>query len=122
MSTIYTIDATDKSLGRIATRIATLLRGKNLPQYQPNAFPDIQIVVENLDKIVFKGTKATSTVYHRHSGFPGGLYSATLEQKWAKNPKEVLRMAVRGMLPENRSRDKMLRNLVVAEPHKSKSQ
>lgn len=113
MATIHTIDATNQSLGRIATRIATLLRGKDTPAYRPNAIPAVQVVVENLDKIVFKGTKATSTLYHRHSGFPGGLRTETLEKKWARSPKEVLRLAVRGMLPENRSRDKFLRNLIV---------
>lgn len=113
MTTVHTIDATNQSLGRIATRIATLLRGKDTPAYRPNAIPDVQVVVEHLDKIVFKGTKATSTRYYRHSGYPGGLYSATLQEKWDKDPKEVLRLAVRGMLPENRSRDKMLRNIIV---------
>jgi large subunit ribosomal protein L13 len=112
-SQIHTIDATNQSLGRIATRIATFLRGKDTPAFTPNKFPDVQVVVENLDKIVFKGTKAASTKYYRHSGYPGGLHEKTMAQKWAQNPKEVLRLAVRGMLPPNRSRDRMLRNLIV---------
>ncbi len=113
MTSVHKIDATNQSLGRIATRIATLLRGKDSPAYRPNVMPDVQVVVENLDKIVFKGTKATSTKYYRHSGFPGGLYETTMEDKWAKNPKEVLRLAVRGMLPPNRSRDRLLRRMIV---------
>jgi large subunit ribosomal protein L13 len=110
---VHKIDATNQSLGRIATRIATLLRGKDSPAYRPNVMPDVQVVVENLDKIVFKGTKATSTKYYRHSGFPGGLYETTMEKKWEQNPKEVLRLAVRGMLPPNRSRDRLLRRMTV---------
>ncbi len=114
MTTTHDIDATEQSLGRIATRIATLLRGKNTPAFTPNVMPDVKVIVHHLDKIVFKGTKAQTTQYHRYSGFPGGLHSKTLEQKWAANPKEVLRLAVRGMLPINRLRDRMLRNIVIA--------
>lgn len=114
MSTaIYDIDATDKSLGRLSSRIAVLLRGKDKASFTPNLMPDVKVVVRNLDKIVFKGTKAATTKYYRHSGYPGGLYERTLEQKWAKNPREVLRLAVRGMLPPNRLRDRMLRNISV---------
>lgn len=113
MTLTHTIDATDQSLGRIATQIATFLRGKDTPAYTPNKFPDVKVVVENLDKVAFKGTKMQSVKFYHHSGFPGGLRTKTLEQKWAKDPKEVLRLAVRGMLPPNRSRDRMLRNLIV---------
>jgi len=113
MTTTIDIDATEQSLGRIATKIATVLRGKDKASFTPNLMPDVKVVVHNLDKIVFKGTKAATTMYHRHSGFPGGVHSRTLEQKWERNPGEVLRLAVRGMLPENRMRDKMLRNISV---------
>lgn len=113
MTTTHTVDAADQSLGRIASRIAVLLRGKDKATFTPNVMPDVRVVVENLDKIVFKGTKAQSTQYHRHSGYPGGLHTKTLEQKWATNPREVLRLAVRGMLAPNRQRDRLLRNLTV---------
>lgn len=109
----YDIDATNQSLGRIASKIAVILRGKDKPSFTPNVMPDVKVVVSNLDKIVFKGTKAATTMYHRHSGYPGGIHSKTLAQKWAQNPREVLRLAVRGMLPINRMRDKMLRNISV---------
>lgn len=111
MTTVHTINAEGQSLGRIASRIAMLLRGKDTPAYEPRIAPDVSVVVENLDKIVFKGTKAASTKYYRHSGYPGGLYETTLEKKWAKNPKEVLRLAVRGMLPGNRTRDRLLKKI-----------
>ena len=113
MTTTYDIDATNQSLGRVASKIAVVLRGKDKASFTPNIMPDVKVVVHNLDKIVFKGTKAATTMYHRHSGFPGGIHTKTLEQKWAKSPKEVLRLAVRGMLPENRQRDKMLRNITL---------
>ena len=113
MTALHEIDATGESLGRIATWIAVLLRGKNLPSYEPRIAPDVRVVVHNLDKVVFKGTKTTSKVYYRHSGYPGGLYQRTLGEAWARNPSEVLRHAVRGMLPPNRSRDRILRNLIV---------
>ena len=113
MSTIHEIDATGQSLGRMATRIATLLRGKDKATYEPRMLSDVKVVVHNLDKIVFKGTKTTSMIRHHYSGYHGGLYSATLGERWAKDKKEVLRRTVRGMLPENRSRDRLLRNLTV---------
>jgi len=112
-TTIHDIDAAGQSLGRIASRAAVLLRGKDQPGFEPRVIPDVHVVVHNLDKIVFKGTKATSTKFHRHSGYPGGLYTRTLAEAWARSPREVLRHAVRGMLPENRSRDRILKNLIV---------
>lgn len=111
--TVHEIDATNQSLGRMASRIAVMLRAKDTPGWTPNILPKVQVVVHNLDKIVFKGTKATSTVYYRHSGYPGGLRERTLEEMWKRNKKEVLRLAVRGMLPENRQRDQLLKNLIV---------
>jgi len=113
MSKVIDIDATGQSLGRMASKIAMVLRGKDTPQWTPNIIPDVKVVVHNLENIVFKGTKATSTVYYRHSGYPGGMKEETLERRWAKNKFQVLRDAVRGMLPENKSRDKLLRNLSV---------
>lgn len=113
MTTTHDIDATGQSLGRMASRIATLLRGKDKATYEPRVTPDVKVVVHNLDKIVFKGTKTTSEIHYRHSGFHGGLYAATLGERWAKDKKAVLRRTVRGMLPENRTRDRLLRNLTV---------
>lgn len=110
---VLEIDATNQSLGRMASKIAMLLRGKDTPGWTPNIIPDVQVVVHNLDKIVFKGTKATSTIHYKHSLYPGSMKERTLEQLWAKDKKEVLRTAVRGMLPENRQRDVLLGNLKV---------
>lgn len=110
---VLEIDATNQSLGRMASKIAMLLRGKDTPGWTPNIIPDVQVVVHNLDKINFKGTKATSTIHYKHSLYPGSMKERTLEQLWAKDKKEVLRTAVRGMLPENRQRDVLLGNLKV---------
>ncbi|MEK7637968.1 MAG: 50S ribosomal protein L13 [Patescibacteria group bacterium] len=110
---ILEIDATNQSLGRMASRIAMLLRGKDTPGWTPNIIPDVQVVVHNLDKIVFKGTKAQSTIFYKHSLYPGSMKERTLEQRWAKDKKEVLRMAVRGMLPENRQRSELLNHIIV---------
>jgi large subunit ribosomal protein L13 len=113
MSKIIEIDATNQSLGRMASKIAMVLRGKDTAGWTPNIIPDVRVVVHNLDKVVFKGTKATSTIQYRKSPYPGGLRERTLQEAWAKNPKEVLRNAVRGMLPENRQRDVLLTHLKV---------
>ena len=109
----YEIDATGQALGRIATHIATLLRGKNLASFEPNIQPDVKVVLKNIDKMKFTGTKLSSVVRHRHSGYPGGIYSRTLGKEWAKQPKEVVRKAVYRMLPTNRMRDKIINNLEI---------
>lgn len=110
---IKELDASGQSLGRLASRIAVLLRGKDTPGWTPHIIANVKIVVHNLDKVVFKGTKLTSMKKYRHSGYPGGLHERTLEQRWAKNKTQVLRETVRGMLPENRHRDILLQNLIV---------
>ncbi len=107
------LDATGQSLGRLASKIAMMLRGKDTAAWEPRVIPEVQVIVHNLDKIVFKGTTAQSTVYYRHSKYPGSLKERTLEQEWARDKANVLRMAVRGMLPENRQRDKLLKHLIV---------
>jgi len=107
----HEVDATNQSLGRLATKIATLLRGKNTAAYTPEKFADVEVVVRNIDKIRFAGTKATTKIYHHYSGFPGGMHSRTLEQRWAKHPREVVRDSVYGMLPKNKLRDRMMTKL-----------
>ena len=108
----HTIDAKDQSIGRLATHVVTLLRGKNLPSWMPYIFPDIKVTITNLDKVRFTGTKMQSKKYHRYSGYPGGLYTRTLEEQWKRDPQEVFRKAVKGMLPENRTRTKYMKNLL----------
>lgn len=96
----YLIDAEDVVLGRLATKCATLLRGKNKPQYTPHVDTGDFVVVINAEKIRVTGNKATKKEYFRHSGHPGGLKSETLEEALAKHPERVIEHAVKGMLPK----------------------
>ena len=107
------VDATNQSLGRLASRIAVLLRGKHLPAYQPNVLPQVEVSVKNLKKIKFTGKKFTDKIYYKYSGYHSGITSRTLEQRWEKDPAEVLRYSVYRMLPKNKTRDKIIKNLKV---------
>ena len=107
----YKVDATNRALGRIATEIAEVLRGKNLPSYQPNKTPDITVVVENLAKAKFTGDKLKGKLYHHYSGYHSGIKTRTMGERWEKEPQELLRHIVYRMLPTNRTRDKIIQNL-----------
>jgi large subunit ribosomal protein L13 len=98
----WVVDAEGKNLGRLATEIADVLRGKNKPQYTPHTDTGDFVVVVNAEKIAVTGNKMTGKLYHRHSGYPGGLKTRTLGQMLQHRPTEVIRKAVKGMLPKNR--------------------
>jgi large subunit ribosomal protein L13 len=98
----YVVDAEGQTLGRLATRIADTLRGKGKPQYTPHVDTGDFVVVVNADKIAVTGKKLDQKRYYRHSGYPGGLRSRTLREQLDRQPTEVLRKAVKGMLPRNR--------------------
>jgi large subunit ribosomal protein L13 len=98
----YVVDAEGKTLGRLATRIADTLRGKRKPEFTPHVDTGDFVVVVNADKIAVTGKKREDKVYYRHSGYPGGLRSRTLGEELERRPTEVLRRAVKGMLPRNR--------------------
>jgi large subunit ribosomal protein L13 len=98
----YVVDADGEILGRLATRIAETLRGKGKPQYTPHIDTGDFVVVVNCEKIAVTGNKLDEKMYHRHSGYPGGLRSRTLREELERRPTEVLRKAVKGMLPRNR--------------------
>lgn len=95
------IDATDQVLGRVATKAATILKGKHKPQYTPHVDTGDFVVIVNADKIRVTGAKTSDKVYSRHSGFPGGLKQETFEEAMAKHPERVIEHAVKGMLPKN---------------------
>lgn len=97
----YLIDATDKTLGRLATEIARRLRGKHKPEYTPHVDTGDYIVVVNAEKIRVTGRKLTDKVYYSHSGYTGNMKSITLEKLLAKAPERVLQTAVKGMMPKN---------------------
>src|SRR5438045_590338 len=92
----HVLDATDQTLGRLATQVAVYLRGKHKPTYTPHMDMGDHVVVVNAEKIRVTGNKLSQKVYYRHSGYPGGLKSRTLEQQLAKFPNRVIESAVRG--------------------------
>jgi large subunit ribosomal protein L13 len=98
----YLVDAEGKTLGRLATQIADTLRGKRKPQFTPHVDTGDFVVVVNAEKIQVTGNKLDQKRYYRHSGYPGGLRSRTLREQLERRPTEVLRVAVKGMLPKNR--------------------
>ena len=107
----HTIDAEGKILGRLATQIATLLRGKQRPDFAPNKDIDDIVIIKNVDKIKVTGKKYTDKIYYRHTGYLGGLKEVNYKKVFEKNPSEVLKRAVYGMLPKNKLRDKIIKNL-----------
>ena len=109
----HVIDASDKILGRLATQIAGLLMGKQKPIFSRNLDMGDFVVVINADKIRVTGNKMKQKLYYRHSGYPGGLKSITLEKMMQTNPCRVIEHAVKGMLPHNRLGARMLKKLGV---------
>jgi large subunit ribosomal protein L13 len=109
----YVVDAEGQTLGRLATEIARLLRGKNKPQYTPHVDTGDFVVVVNAEKVVVTGKKAEQKVYRRHSGYPGGLKETSYEQMMERRPTEILRRAVKGMMPKNRLARQQLRKLKI---------
>ncbi|MDP3792996.1 MAG: 50S ribosomal protein L13 [bacterium] len=107
----YTVDAKDESLGRLASKIAIVLRGKNLPSYQPNKLPDNEVVVKNLKGAKFTGKKFNQKKYYHYSGYHSGIKARKLSELWESKPEQVLRGMVYTMLPVNRTRDKIIKNL-----------
>jgi large subunit ribosomal protein L13 len=109
----YVVDAEGKTLGRLATQIADALRGKRKPEYTPHVDTGDFVIVVNAEKVVVTGNKLHEKRYWRHSGYPGGIRSRTLEEQLARRPEEVIRRAVRGMLPRNRLARRQLTKLKV---------
>ncbi len=109
----YVIDASEAPIGRLATRIATLLTGKGKPQFTKHIDCGDFVIVVNAEKTVATGDKLNKKVYYRHSNYPGGLKEATLAEKLQKDPTFPITNAVRGMLPVNKLRDERLKRLKV---------
>lgn len=110
----YKIDAAHQILGRLASKIALLLRGKNDPHFDPSCPSNNKVIILNIDKLRFSGKKKlTQKLYRRHSGFPGGLKEKRLADVMAKDSRLALRWAVRGMLPKNKLRQIFMKNLIL---------
>jgi len=107
------VDASGETLGRLATQIADALRGKRKPEYTPHIDTGDFVVVVNAEKIRVTGNKRTEKRYYRHSGYPGGLRSRTFEEMLERRPEEIIRLAVKGMMPRNRLARKQLTKLKV---------
>ena len=109
----HTIDAAGKILGRLATKISVLLRGKNKPDFAPNKDMGDIVVVENIEKIKVTGKKYDNKIYYHHTGYPGGLKEVPYKKVFERDPAEVLKRAVYGMLPKNKLRDKQIKRLKI---------
>ena len=109
----FVVDAADKNLGRLATQIATVLRGKHKPTFTPSMDVGDFVIVINADKITVTGNKLAQKMYYRYSGYPGGLKAVSLERMLATHPTRVIEHAVRGMLPKNRLGRRLFRKLKV---------
>jgi large subunit ribosomal protein L13 len=121
----YIVDADGKTLGRLATQIADMLRGKGKPQYTPHVDTGDFVVVVNAEKIAVTGKKLDEKIYYRHSGYPGGLKQRTLREQLNRRPTEVLRKAVKGMLPKNRLANRQITKLKIyagpTHPHEAQN-
>ncbi|NIM68391.1 MAG: 50S ribosomal protein L13 [Armatimonadetes bacterium] len=109
----YVVDAEGKVLGRLATQVASRLRGKHKPVFTPHVDTGDFVVVINADKVKFTGKKLDQKIYYRHSNYPGGLKSETLKERLEAKPEEVVRDAVWGMLPKNRLGRTLIKKLKV---------
>jgi len=117
----YVVDASGKVLGRLASEIARRLRGKHKPEFTPHVDTGDYIVVVNADKLRVTGRKAQNKIYHRHSGYPGGIFSESFAKLHARQPERVLKFAVKGMLPKGPLGYAMLKKMKVytgaSHPH-----
>ncbi len=119
----WVVDAQDQVLGRLATAIAARLRGKHNPAFTPHVDTGDSVVVINAEKIVLTGKKFANKIYYRHSGYIGGLTEITAEKLLEKRPEDLIRFAVKGMLPKNKLGRKLFKKLKVyvgdTHPHKA---
>jgi len=109
----YVIDAEGETLGRLASKIAPILKGKHKPIYTPHLDCGDFVVIVNAEKVRVTGRKLDQKFYHRHSGYPGGLTSISLRDQLDKHPERVLTAAIRGMLPKNKLGRRMIKKLKV---------
>lgn len=109
----YLVDAQNKILGRLASELAKILRGKNKPTYTPHADAGDFVIVVNAEKVNLTGNKWSQKMYYRHSGYPGGIKSIAADELKEKRPEDLIRFAVKGMLPKNRLGRKLFKKLKV---------
>ncbi|MGE5507558.1 MAG: 50S ribosomal protein L13 [Chitinophagales bacterium] len=121
----YVVDAKDKSLGRLAAQVASILRGKNKPEFTPNVDTGDHVIIVNASQVKLTGRKATDQMIYRHSMYPGGLKAISMGELRAKQPEKLIERAVRGMLPHNRLGREMFKKLKVyagaEHPHEAQA-
>ena len=119
----HIVDADGKTVGRLATKVAMTLMGKDKPQFTPHADSGDFVIVVNAEKVNFTGKKWNQKTYYSHSGYPGGLKSITAENLLKMKPEEIIRKAVWGMLPKNKWQNRLIKRLKIytgnAHPHKA---
>ena len=119
----WVIDASEQTLGRLASEVASILRGKRKPIFTPNVDTGDFVIIVNAEKITVTGNKLTDKIYHHHSGYPGGLKSTTLEKLLKEKPADIIEKAVWGMLPKNSLGRQMITKLKIyagaEHPHKA---
>lgn len=109
----YVVDAEGKTLGRMASEVAAILRGKNKPTYTPHVDGGDYVIIINAEKVQVTGKKRKEKIYKRHTGYPGGLREVTFEKLQAKHPEEIIRHAVKGMMPNGKLGRQMFKKLKV---------
>lgn len=121
----YVIDADGATLGRLASEVAKILRGKNKPQYTPHVDTGDFVVIVNAEKVAVTGRKAEQKIYYRHTGYPGGLKSVSYEEMLERKPTEIIRKAVAGMMPKTRLGRRQFKKLKVyagpGHPHEAQT-
>ena len=105
------LDAKNQTLGRLASKASMMLRGKDKATYMPDKLADVEVVVKNLNKVKFTGNKLADKVYYHYSGYHSGIRARKLSELWATRPEHVFKEMVYRMLPKNKSRDKVIKNL-----------
>ena len=121
----YLMDCSGKKLGRLSVQVANILRGKNKPEYTPNSDIGDFVVLVNAKQIEVTGNKAENKIYHRHTGYPGGIKKISFKDQLDKDPEKLIRDAVKGMLPKNRLNRQIIKKLKVyndeTHPHESQN-
>tara|TARA_B100000700_G_scaffold233954_1_gene259254 strand:+ start:325 stop:750 length:426 start_codon:yes stop_codon:yes gene_type:complete len=121
----YLMDCSGKKLGRLSVQVANILRGKNKPEYTPNSDIGDFVVLVNAKKIEVTGNKAENKIYHRHTGYPGGIKKISFKDQLDKDPEKLIRDAVKGMLPKNRLNRQIINKLKVyndeTHPHEAQN-
>ena len=121
----YLMDCSGKRLGRLSVQVANILRGKNKAEYTPNSDVGDFVVLVNAKKIEVTGNKAENKIYHRHTGYPGGIKQITFKDQLEKDPEKLIKNAVKGMLPKNRLNRQIIKKLKVynddKHPHEAQN-